>query len=227
MHTAPRDERAIAIVDDWDLVVDGVRAALDASDGSWHIAAVRVDELLAGGCAADVVLWDPGLEHRRLEQTERLVRAAAPAPVLAFSWCHDLPLVMETLRLGCAGFLLKSLDRKALGEHLRRSIRSSPVIDHRIAGRLLAEAARSRTDGWWPGEHLGLSRRESEILTLLVEGLDTDAISHELFLGRETVRTHLRTLYGKLGVGSRAQAVARAYAEGLVRSRAPAATVPR
>jgi DNA-binding NarL/FixJ family response regulator len=212
--------RVVVVLDDCELVVDGVRAGLALTGDEWLVTARSQDDL-AGRRAGDVVLWDPGLERGRVDRTGEIVHVAAPATVLAFSWTHELPLVMESLRLGCAGYLLKTLERQELAEHLRAACRRVPVIDHRISGELLAQAARLRDEGWWPGEHLGLSRRESEILTLLVDGLDTAQISASLFLGRETVRTHLRSLYAKLGVGGRAQAVARAYDEGIVLGRAP------
>jgi DNA-binding NarL/FixJ family response regulator len=214
----------VAIVDDCDLVADGVRAGLAAIDPRWGVITQERHEITLEGTPADLVLWDPGLERGRVEGTAQLVRRVAPTPVIGFSWRYELPLVMESLRQGCAGYLLKSLRRRVLADQLADALDHSSVVDARISGELLTAAARLRDDRWWPGEHLGLSRRESDILALLAEGLDTTEISEALFLGRETVRTHLRTLYGKLGVGTRAQAVARAYDEGLVFVRAPQRT---
>ena len=78
-------------------------------------------------------------------------------------------------------------------------------------------AARTIDLGDWPGAHLGLTRREAELLTLLGEGVAPRAAAETMSLSMETVRTHTRNLYRKLQVSDRASAVAVAWREGLVR----------
>ena len=68
---------------------------------------------------------------------------------------------------------------------------------------------------YWPGGRLGLTRRESEVLALIVTGLTNRAIAERLVLGDETVKTHVRAIYRKLGVHDRESAHARALREGL------------
>jgi DNA-binding NarL/FixJ family response regulator len=68
---------------------------------------------------------------------------------------------------------------------------------------------------YWPGAHLGLTRRESEVLDLMVQGLSNRAIAARLILGEETVKTHARSVYRKLNASDRSQAVAAALREGL------------
>jgi ATP/maltotriose-dependent transcriptional regulator MalT len=69
--------------------------------------------------------------------------------------------------------------------------------------------------GFWPGARLGLSQRESEVLGLIVAGLSNRAIARRLFIGDETVKSHTRAIYRKLGVSDRAAAVAAALREGV------------
>jgi DNA-binding NarL/FixJ family response regulator len=71
--------------------------------------------------------------------------------------------------------------------------------------------------GGWAGAHLGLTQREAQLLTLLGQGLSTPQAADEMGLSSETIRTHTRNLYRKLGVSDRATAVAIAWPEGLVR----------
>jgi DNA-binding NarL/FixJ family response regulator len=90
-------------------------------------------------------------------------------------------------------------------------------VDTTLAGRLAASAARLQRGEFWPGAHLGLTQRESEVLALLVSGLSNRAIAQRLVLGEETVKSHLRGLYRKLEVPDRSAAIAVALREGLFR----------
>ena len=67
----------------------------------------------------------------------------------------------------------------------------------------------------WPGQFEGLTRREADVLTLLAEGLSNREIADALFIGEQTVKSHLRTIFPKLGVTNRTQAARRAIVEGL------------
>jgi DNA-binding CsgD family transcriptional regulator len=91
------------------------------------------------------------------------------------------------------------------------------VIDPRLATEATLLAARTIDLGDWPGAHLGLTRREAELLALLGQGISPRVAAETMGLSNETVRTHTRNLYRKLGVGDRASAVAIAWREGLVR----------
>jgi len=72
-------------------------------------------------------------------------------------------------------------------------------------------------DEFWPGAHLGLTQRESEVLALLVAGHSNRAIAGQLVIGDETVKSHVRSLLRKLQVPDRTAAVAAALREGVFR----------
>jgi DNA-binding NarL/FixJ family response regulator len=91
------------------------------------------------------------------------------------------------------------------------------VVDPRLATDAALMAARTIDLGDWPGAHLGLTRREAELLTLLGQGIAPRAAADQMGLSNETIRTHTRNLYRKLQVSDRASAVAIAWREGLVR----------
>jgi len=76
---------------------------------------------------------------------------------------------------------------------------------------------RLRAGGYWPGAHLGLTPRESQVLSLMVGGSSNRTIATELLVGEETVKSHVRGIYRKLAVTDRAAAVATALREGFFR----------
>jgi DNA-binding NarL/FixJ family response regulator len=89
------------------------------------------------------------------------------------------------------------------------------VLDPILATRAVLSAAQASDLGGWSGAQLRLTRRECDVLRLLADGLSNRRIADELSLGDETVKTHLRSIYKKLGVQDRTQAVALALRQGL------------
>jgi DNA-binding NarL/FixJ family response regulator len=93
----------------------------------------------------------------------------------------------------------------------------STAIDAGLAARAAETAARLQSNQFWPGARHGLTQRESEILSLVVTGLSNRGIASKLVIGEETVKTHLSSVYRKLGVGDRTSAAAMALREGIFR----------
>ena len=89
-------------------------------------------------------------------------------------------------------------------------------MDPSLGGQIALRAASTRTGDFWPGAHLGLTKREGEVLTQLVKGLANKDIGRALFISEDTVKTHVRGVLRKLGVKDRAQAVSFALRNGLV-----------
>jgi DNA-binding NarL/FixJ family response regulator len=126
---------------------------------------------------------------------------------VVFTYETDERSVSEALRLGVSGYLLKSLSGDQLVDYLVQIRGGAVVLDPTLATRIAMGAAKMDNE-YWPGRELGLSRRESEVLSLLADGLSNRAIADHLVVGEETVKTHLRSIYRKLDVKDRAQAVA-------------------
>jgi DNA-binding NarL/FixJ family response regulator len=84
-----------------------------------------------------------------------------------------------------------------------------------MAARAVDTAARLQRDEFWPGARHGLTQRESEILSYVVNGLSNRAIATKLVIGDETVKSHMSSIYRKLGVSDRTGAVATALREGI------------
>jgi DNA-binding NarL/FixJ family response regulator len=121
----------------------------------------------------------------------------------------------QALRAGAAGYLLKRIRGEELVSQLELAAGGTTVIDATMAGRVVTSAARLERDEFWPGAHLGLSHRESEVLALIVAGCTNRAIAARLVVGDETVKTHVRAVLRKLDVPDRTAAVAKALREGV------------
>jgi DNA-binding NarL/FixJ family response regulator len=119
-------------------------------------------------------------------------------------------LVRRALDLGAVGVMLTSEPADALADALVRAAVGSVVLSAPLAPNVSAGAQR------WPGEDRGLSRRESQVLVLISGGRSPEDITRALGIAHETVRSHLKRVYHKLGVRDRAGAVARAWSEGIV-----------
>jgi DNA-binding NarL/FixJ family response regulator len=166
---------------------------------------------------ADVMLIDAFA--RRAAGVDAAVKVLAQDPpfaVAVFTDADNLRLLLQALRMGVRGYLLKSASPDELVDALTRLGTGETVITPSLATEAALLAARELDMGGWPGAHLGLTQREAELLTLLGEGLSPRQAADKMQLSWQTVRTHTRNLYRKLEVSDRASAVAIAWREGLV-----------
>jgi DNA-binding NarL/FixJ family response regulator len=212
----------VLLVDDHEMVRQGIKAML-----SRHVTAVRIvgeaassaeAERLVAGLRPDVVLCDVRLgADSGLDLCRRLLEHHPDARVVFLTVYDDEHYLYQALRAGAAGYLLKQVGGAELVGHLQRAAAGEVVIDPTLAGRVASSAARLHAGEFWPGAHLGLTQRESEVLALLVAGLSNRAIASRLVVSEETVKSHVRGVYRKLDVADRAGAVALALREGVFR----------
>jgi len=166
----------------------------------------------------DVVLCDIRLrESSGLDLCRRLTEQDPARRVLLLSVYDDEQYLYQALRAGAAGYLLKRISGEELVRSLEEVHAGQTVVDGTLAARVASSAARLDSGEFWPGARVGLTQRESEVLGLIVAGLSNRAIASRLVIGDETVKSHARAIYRKLGVGDRAGAVAAALREGLFR----------
>lgn len=221
-HEAPRRPIRVVLVDDHQMVLDGLVAMLRPHADRIEVvgATSEPDEArrLVRDLEPDVCLLDVRLRHESgLEVCADLRRRNPDTRVVFLTVYEDEVYVFEALQAGASGYLLKQVVGPELVGHLERVIQGEIAIDPTLAGRVALSAARLQRGEFWPGAHLGLSQRESEVLGLMVRGLSNRAIAHELVVGEETVKTHVGSIYRKLAVADRSQAVAAALREGLYR----------
>ncbi|MGY1618910.1 response regulator [Geodermatophilus sp. SYSU D00691] len=126
--------------------------------------------------------------------------------------------VVEALRAGATGFLLKSMPREQLAAAVRTAVGGEALLAPALLRRLLDDhvARAGRRPAPLPGLD-SLTAREEEVLRLLARGLSNAEIADRLVLGEGTVKTHVARVLAKLGVRDRVQAVVAAYESGLVR----------
>jgi NarL family two-component system response regulator LiaR len=205
----------ILIVDDHSVVRQGLRMFLGldpelevVGEGANGEDALR----LARQLRPDVVLMDlimPGMDG--VKATEILRRELPTVEVLALTSVMEDALVVEVVRAGAIGYLLKDTQADELCRAIKAAAAGQVQLSPQAAVRLMREVRAP--------EHLkALTERESEVLQLLAQGLSNKEIAHQLSLGEKTIKTHVSHILGKLGVQSRTQAALDAVRLGLVHS---------
>jgi DNA-binding NarL/FixJ family response regulator len=210
----------LVLVDDHQMVLDGLRAMLRPHADEAVVVAATTDpdqaRRLVVDVQADVALVDVRMRSASgLELCRELLRLAPDTKVVLLTVYDDEQYLFEALRAGASGYLTKQVVAEELLGHLRRVLAGEIVVDPSLAGRVALSASRLQRGEFWAGAHLGLTQRESEVLELIVQGNSNRAIAGRLVLGEETVKSHVRSIYRKLGVTDRAQAVAYALREGV------------
>jgi len=211
----------VGIVEDDPLIRSGIAALVNAEpDLTVAGQASDGDEALGLIAAArpDVLLMDIRMRRVGGIEATRLVCAAEPAPpVLILTTFDGDPDVLDGLRAGASGYLLKR-NADDLPTAIRRVHDGEVWLDPAVAGQVLAALAAHPRAGS-PDALLGvLTAREREVLALLAEGLSNAELAERLFVGVGTIKTHISRILFKTGCRDRAQATALAFTSGLVRA---------
>ena len=213
----------VVLANDDQIIIEGLRGMLRPYSDRVVVVGTAVGEpeiRMADDIEpeADVMLIDAFSRRAGgIDAAAKVLAGDPPFAVAVFTDADDAWLTLQALRLGVRGYLLKSSGPSEMVDMLVRLRDGETVVDPRLATSAALLASRSLDLGEWPGAHLGLTRREAELLTKLGEGMTLRQAAHELGLSVETVRTHTRNIYRKLAVSDRAAAVAVAWREGLVR----------
>ena len=210
------------LVDDHEMVLYGLQAMLTHFPQDVTVVATATSTTDAEAVVAehepDLVLCDVRIGRGSgIDLVATWHRDRPRLKVVLLTAYEDEHHVFQALRAGAAGYILKRNDAPELVRHLHRVMEGDVVIDPALAGRVAMSAARINAGEVWPGADRGLTQRESEVLSLLVDGLSNKAIARQLVISDDTVKTHIRGLYRKLEVSDRGSAVAVALREGLCR----------
>lgn len=194
----------------------GIEVVGEASDGREAIA--KVHEL-----NPDVVCMDVQMpEMDGIEATKTLVESGNKAAVLILTTFDRDDFLFETLKAGASGFLLKTAGPEQLIHAIRVLAAGdsllAPEVTGRVLGRMFEEPAARSMPAAQPTSQLAapLTKREDEILRMLVTGQSNADIAEELFVGPATVKTHVSNILMKLDVKDRVHAVIWAYEHGYV-----------
>ncbi|CAM3284132.1 response regulator [Tsukamurella hominis] len=212
----------LLLVDDQDLVRLGLRRILRRRDGFEVVGeCADGDEVTAAVAAAapDVVLMDLRMKRvSGMEATRRLTASAGAPPVLVLTTFRDDDLLSEALRAGASGFVLKDSPAEELIRAVRLVAGGEAVLDPAVTGRVLETYRTAAPAPAAPsGEATRLTSREVDVLELVGRGLSNDDIAAELVISIVTVKSHIGSIFTKLGVRNRAEAIVFAFDHGIVR----------
>ena len=214
------EEIRVMIVDDHTIVREGIKALLDIQEGIDVVAEARSSiECLQKMEAAlpDVVLMDlkmPGIDGI---ETTRLVKKKYPqVKVILLTNYDDEEYVIASIKSGADGYVLKDVKKGDLAEIIHGVFRNRAFIDPTVTRKLFHSIRHSDTAKEAPATRPVLSQRELQILTHLVEGKSNKDIANSVNLAPDTIKSHLKNIYQKLGVNNRSQAARVAIQEKIV-----------
>ncbi len=206
----------VLIVDDHPVVRQGLRVLLDVHDGI-EVTGEAADGAEALAMAAerapDVILLDlklPGLDG--IAVLRELRARGTTSRVLILTSGNDPTQVSLALRSGASGFLYKDVDPDALVRAIRAVHDGNMLLAPGAAGSLVPSGGAPAPGGWSPARPPGwdglgaLTAREREVLGQLARGLSNREIARLLHVSEKTVKTHVSSILGKLGVQDRTQA---------------------
>lgn len=217
----------IVIADDHDLVRSGLRALLT------DVPNLRVLAEAANGREAlelcrrfepDLVLMDVRMpEMDGLTATRAIKHRYPRISVLVLTVHENQSYMLEALKAGAAGYILKDAPRKELLGAIGRVLEGEATLSRRLSFQLLLQLADEVGVGLdvagspEDGTHFSLTPRELEVLRLLARGYSNQKIAESLVVAVGTVKNHVQRVIAKLGVSDRTQAVVRAYEAGIVK----------
>jgi len=211
------DAIRLLVADDHLIVRQGLRLILETEDG-FELVGEASDGAeavkLAGKLKPDVILMDlrmPGMDG--LTAIEHLAEAQPEIAIVILTTFNEDELMVRGLRAGAKGFLLKDTDRESLFDSIRAAARGETLLNPEVMTRLLAQTGSPRRVKSGP-DNVDLTEREMEVLGAAAQGKTSKEIAYGLGISERTVKAHLGSIYQKLGVDSRAAAIAAAASRG-------------
>jgi DNA-binding NarL/FixJ family response regulator len=164
----------------------------------------------------DIVLLDLNMPKKDGIATLREVRERRlPVRVLMLTISQDDNDLMDAIRAGADGYLLKNTEPDDLRRSILRVVEGQGALSPEVTAPVLRALSRFSTDA----PAAVLSDRELEVLDCMVDGLTTQQMASRLFISENTVKTHVRHIFEKLEVSNRAEAVGKGMQLGLIRKR--------
>ena len=217
----PRRIRVL-LVDDHPLFRAGVRQRLCEHDPALEVVGEAESSLQAQEMVAllspDVVLMDIAMgDENGIEATRAIKRRAPAVAVIMLSLYDDVQYIEAAVEAGAAGYFLKTVQGSDLAAAVRSAHEGDTVLSPEVAGKVFRRLLPRLRAANQPAPGQRLSERESEVLAWVARGAANKEIARSMGLSVRTVEAHLRSIFAKLLVGSRTEAVVVAVKAGLLR----------
>lgn len=207
----------IAIVDDHEVVINGLKAMLATYDDLNVVYTTTQGSELLNYLAdnqPDIILMDIQMpEISGIDLCKITLKHHPGTKIIAFSSFDDTHYIRQILRNGASGYVLKNTDQKTLVSAIRTVMDGEEYIDETIKKILLHESITGQRRSMF---EIPLTKREKEILKLIAEEHTNQQIADQLFISLRTVETHRLNITQKLGVKNAAGLVKEAIKRGLI-----------
>jgi DNA-binding NarL/FixJ family response regulator len=190
----------LALVDDYDIVLAGLARMFDQYQD--RVEVVELDARTPVVSEIDIALYDSFAQSEAdLGNIETLIRNPLAARVVVYTWSFDTRLIDAALAKGADGYLSKTLPAAELVDALERVHQGQKVVSPAPPSDELTTALD------WPGRTEHLTERESEIVALITQGHSNAEIADIVYLSVNSIKSHIRSAYRKMGVTNRVEAV--------------------
>ena len=210
----------VAIVDDHEVVREGIRAML-GDDPDFQIVGERdsAEDVadFVSETRPDIVLLDARLPGLSGPEACRILGIAHPhVKVIILTVYSDDALVDESIRAGARGYVIKDVERFDLKQSIRAVDRGEAFVSPVIAQRLMNRVREDANSGTRAADRPVLNERQTQILRLISEGYSNKEIASRVHLSENTVKTHVQDIFAKLDVRNRVEAAITAARQGLI-----------
>ncbi len=212
----------VLLVDDHPLFRAGVRQRLCEHDPDLEVVgeadSSRQAQEMVILLSPDVVLMDIAMGDENGIEATRAIKQKAPAvAVIILSLYDDVQYIEAAIEAGAAGYFLKTVQGPELAAAVRSAHKGDTVLSPEVAGKVFRRLLPRLRGADQPATSPRLSQREAEVLALVARGAANKEIARTMGLSVRTVEAHLRSIFAKLMVGSRTEAVVLAVKTGLLR----------
>lgn len=209
---------SILIVDDHEVVRQGLKAYLDAQPDFFVVGEASSGEdaeKLAGDLLPDVVLMDLVMSGIGGVVATRKIKDVTPrTQIVVLTSYHQDEFIFPALQAGAISYVLKDVKMDDLVDAIRKAAQGEAVLHPRVAERVIHEITGAKRAVFNPFTEL--TNREMEILRLIARGLSNSEIAEELIISENTVKGHVSNILSKLHLADRTQAAVYAWEQGLI-----------
>jgi len=209
------DKIRVLIADDHALVREGLRKLLGLSDNIEIVSEVGDGQgaiNIARKDKPDVILMDVNMPGTNGIIATRVIKREMPSIHVIALTIYEDEEVVDMVRAGVSAYVLKDVAGSELIDTINRVMQGEVVIHPRVANRLVRELSRNENKK----NDIRLTKRESDVLLLLVKGHSNKEMAEAMFISEKTVKNHLTSIFRKLGVKDRTQAAVYALKNNIV-----------